>query len=225
MNQKYLQQIADAVAETGLDSVNRFIQGTNAMNRVAFEPLPLPEIKLDGTELADSQGRPRSFFHGTTQNFVRFEVSPRGWTHTAANPGNVHTAPPRCGFYFTSSLDRAKTFGPIIMEVHLSIRNPLYVGREPENLTGSLMRRLIDQGYDGVFGDEIEKEPGDGYVVFDPAQIRVVGRRFYDRAGHTVFPLVKPHPLLPGRYTMGPHLLPEPSVDTAVAKLVRGPGF
>jgi ribosomal protein S18 acetylase RimI-like enzyme len=147
-----------------------------------------PEFKawFAGSKCVDKQGNPLRVYHGTDQNFDTFDPKRVGM-------GNDHGMRGR-GFYFSSNERTAASYGPNVIPVYVSIKNPFkpsdFKSKQDicdrlgidedifeythdaefkvyQSFSGVLTSALKDAGYDGVdypFRQEI--------VTFESNQIK-----------------------------------------------------
>jgi len=129
-----------------------------------------------GSKVVDSSGQPLIVFHWTNSKFNTFELSSTGSNNDYGMWGK--------GFYFSPIRKFGRGYGSNIMEVYLSLQNPLIVrkiSQLPPNLKPvigrenalELRNNLIALGYDGVFQYEGgERKPWTQIVAFYPNQIK-----------------------------------------------------
>lgn len=149
------------------------------------------------SKVVDRFGKPISVYHGTENNFKIFK-----------NTGKSRQIGANIGFFFTDSKKMAKQYAndTRVMEVYLSLKNPLIVEpnstielfNEEIDITDSfdfftqldtkkseleIKEELIKQGYDGIILRDTNvdtpfmKDIHDVYVAFDNTQIKSVNNR------------------------------------------------
>lgn len=127
------------------------------------------------SKVVDEDGKPLVVYHGTeAQPFSIFGENQKGWRTESKRT-----------FYFSASKDYSKTFAGInskgekpensrIMEVYLSLQNPLVVSNEEIEdvgywLSDAELDALEEKGYDGFITEDMEQ-----IVVLHPEQIKSV---------------------------------------------------
>ncbi|MFV0511828.1 MAG: LPD38 domain-containing protein [Shewanella algae] len=100
------------------------------------------------SKVVTDDGKPLVVYHGTDENFDKFDVSFGGKNFNDANSKE--------GIFFTSSLDYARHYGENVKESYLRINNPLIV-----NVKDEIQQEydyLYDRGeYDGEFDDFLKE--------------------------------------------------------------------
>lgn len=143
----------------------------------AADPRAAFEQWFAGSQVTTDAGEPRAVYHGTYEEFSVFEGEE---------------------IYFAEDANTAADFGDQVMEVYLSIKNPLRYSYED----GPSMTRAqaIEAGHDGYViedydvgdGDEIYPNEGDVWVAFHPEQIKMVAVADRERASSPVLPVAIP---------------------------------
>lgn len=115
-------------------------------------------------------------YHGTESDFDRFDTGQGGKLMGVATPF----------LFFTSSMDNALFYGPLVLECELDLRNPYVVEREeararpPAQWGWEVLRinREEQAGHDGVILRDVldGTHYSDITVVFDPQKVAVCGR-------------------------------------------------
>lgn len=131
------------------------------------------------SKVVDEAGKPLVVYHGTqAEPFSVFGENQKGWRTNKKR-----------AFYFSTSKDYSKTFAGInskgkktsehsqIMEVYLSLKNPLVISNDEIEdvgywLSDEELDNLEKQGYDGFITEDMEQ-----IVVLHPEQIKSVDNR------------------------------------------------
>lgn len=116
----------------------------------------------------------------TFKQFIVESSIPAELFHGTARPGASFKAEhTRAGIYFSSKLKDAEEYArsdaefydpaePKVIVAELSLKNPKRVhGIESQELSREQIQKFKDEGYDGLVS-------GVEYVVFDPAQVKVL---------------------------------------------------
>ncbi|WP_312271590.1 LPD23 domain-containing protein [Pseudomonas sp.] len=168
------EQIKSAIGNNGDFS------RTNTDIRFSLNEPPRPTVTdsaafkrwFGGSKLTDTKGSPLKLYHGTNADVTMFDANRIGSETDAGWLGR--------GFYFSTEKKVAESYGDRLLEVYLSIKNPLVL-EGPILAPGTLERhfgvdtlaeaqRLVSDQYDGV----IFKYP-DGELevaAFRPEQIK-----------------------------------------------------
>lgn len=139
------------------------------------------------SKAVDGKKKPMKLYHGTDAD--PFTVFDRN--KTSANVSKF-------GFFFTDDKEFAKMFGEKVMEVYVSIQNPLVISQDEwneirlghakdEGYFAGWRKRLIDQGYDGLYAEESFEEFAGRkmrnpkiFVAFHPDQIKLSDNKTFD---------------------------------------------
>ena len=124
--------------------------------------------------LVNAAGQPIEFYHGTMHHFTAFDEA-------AARA--VRGGGERCGFFFTRSLDYARTYGDIVFSAHLLSAGVRQLPDIDEHFTLTCVKpadlaSYARQGVDCLcFDDPDDPTFPSEYIVFRPEQIRVLSVR------------------------------------------------
>lgn len=125
-----------------------------------------------GSVMVNPDGSPRSFWHGTFQDFESFKG------YEAHRP---EWRADTVGIYFSDAHDYACRHGYNVMKVYLNARCPLVVTDYADVCRISVARRayLASQGYDAItFSLRGRADEIDEIAVFDPDQVMLVSRKY-----------------------------------------------
>ena len=142
---------------------------------------------FSGSVIVDKDGHPLVVYHGTSRNFLDFEV--RAESH---DTGIFFSRDTEYAGGYANQFDQAGlTPGANIRPCYLAIRNPFFCLMKPTDIelkigkrgafTQAVIDHLIQQGFDGVITGMTDYEVEKGYrsisnaeeiVAFNPSQVR-----------------------------------------------------
>lgn len=121
--------------------------------------------------LVDSDGRPKTFWHGSFRNFTTFDESEE--LHPAQRQGTT-------GFYFTSMFNYACAYGYNLYKVALRAERVFTTTdyTEMEHISLADKAQFIKGGYDAIVFNRAEHGiHAREVVVFSPDQIALISRK------------------------------------------------
>lgn len=157
------------------------VQGTVAEGAAQYDQPGNPKFDawFGDSKVVDAKGKPLVVYHGTQDSIEVFEPGwkqlERGATPAELRSGSIAEIYRRLKedpeiHFFAEEQATAGSYGPEVMQVYLSIRNPVYAEDRDEAI-----QRMLDEGADGArFPDTTSSGRHGGYawVVRDSRQIK-----------------------------------------------------
>lgn len=159
--------------------IHSILKNDSPVNRKFVEQTETKQFKrwFGDSKVVDRDGEPLVVYHATDAEFTVFDRERLG-EYTSGNTSDeaaIESA--KVGFWFSENDLREKTGNEKVMEVYLSLENPmetdLYTMLDAlENMTAEEYRaELEEEGYDGLIVED-QEFGGKSYVVFKPNQIK-----------------------------------------------------
>ena len=159
--------------------IHSILKNDSPVNRKFMDQTETKQFKrwFGKSKVVDRDGEPLVVYHATDADFTVFDRERLG-EYTSGNTSDeaaIESA--KVGFWFSENDLREKTGNEKVMEVYLSLENPmetdLYTMLDTlENMTAEEYRaELEEEGYDGLIVED-QEFGGKSYVAFKPNQIK-----------------------------------------------------
>lgn len=170
-------QFPGSAVQDGL--IHSILKNDSPVNRKFMDQTETRQFQrwFGDSKVVDRDGEPLVVYHATDADFTVFDRERLG-EYTSGNTSDeaaIESA--KVGFWFSENDLREKTGNEKVMEVYLSLENPmetdLYTMLDTlENMTAEEYRaELEDEGYDGLIVED-QEFGGKSYVAFKPNQIK-----------------------------------------------------
>ena len=140
---------------------------------------------IKDSKVADADGKPLKFFHGTSREFSVFDSARSGQNFSASSGGFFFSdekavAEQLADYTAENDEDEKPGAAPRVMEVYLSLKNPLIKDFKSQSRTVNIrafIAKAIKDGHDGAImlnaRDSMPAWRANQYVAFRPEQIRL----------------------------------------------------